>query len=49
VTNCFIRGSVVRYIHLPVEDVDTQLLQDAARRAARPTVGAPAAAAAAAQ
>lgn len=28
-------GSVVRYIHLPAADVDTQLLQDAARRAQR--------------
>jgi len=35
VRNIFIRGSVVRYIHLPVDHVDTQLLQDATRRAAR--------------
>jgi small nuclear ribonucleoprotein (snRNP)-like protein len=32
-TSCFIRGSVVRYIQLPAADIDTQLLQDAARRA----------------
>ncbi|CDW52157.1 LSM domain containing protein [Trichuris trichiura] len=30
--NCFIRGSVVRYIHLPPEEVDTTLLQDATRK-----------------
>mmetsp|Transcript_16246 Transcript_16246/g.31462 ORF Transcript_16246/g.31462 Transcript_16246/m.31462 type:complete len:99 (+) Transcript_16246:322-618(+) len=29
---CFIRGSVVRYISLRKEDIDTSLLQDAARR-----------------
>jgi len=39
VTSCFVRGSVVRYIHLPKDKVDTQLLQDSARRAARPTFG----------
>ncbi|GMT03428.1 hypothetical protein PENTCL1PPCAC_25602, partial [Pristionchus entomophagus] len=32
VKNCFIRGSVVRYVHLPSEHVDTQLLQDATRK-----------------
>lgn len=32
VKNCFIRGSVVRYIQLPGDEVDTQLLQDAARK-----------------
>lgn len=32
--NCFIRGSVVRYIQIPHQDVDTELLQDAARREA---------------
>lgn len=32
--NCFIRGSVVRYIQIPAIDVDTELLQDAARREA---------------
>ena len=32
--NCFIRGSVVRYVQLPADEVDTQLLQDAARKEA---------------
>ena len=32
--NCFIRGSVVRYIQIPKEEVDTELLQDAARKEA---------------
>lgn len=32
VKNCFIRGSVVRYVQLPSDEVDTQLLQDAARK-----------------
>lgn len=32
VKNCFIRGSVVRYVQLPPESVDTQLLEDATRR-----------------
>ncbi|XP_023020879.2 U6 snRNA-associated Sm-like protein LSm2 [Leptinotarsa decemlineata] len=32
VKNCFIRGSVVRYVQLPADEVDTQLLQDAARK-----------------
>lgn len=32
VKNCFIRGSVVRYVTLPSEHVDTQLLEDATRR-----------------
>ncbi|XP_055466320.1 U6 snRNA-associated Sm-like protein LSm2, partial [Psammomys obesus] len=27
VKNCFIRGSVVRYVQLPADEVDTQLLQ----------------------
>lgn len=35
VKNCFIRGSTVRYVQLPKEAVDTQLLQDATRRAAQ--------------
>mmetsp|Transcript_29617 Transcript_29617/g.40902 ORF Transcript_29617/g.40902 Transcript_29617/m.40902 type:complete len:97 (-) Transcript_29617:164-454(-) len=35
VKNCFIRGSVVRYVHLPPSEVDTQLLQDSARIEAR--------------
>lgn len=30
--NCFIRGSVVRYIQIPPNEVDTELLQDAARK-----------------
>mmetsp|Transcript_11804 Transcript_11804/g.14718 ORF Transcript_11804/g.14718 Transcript_11804/m.14718 type:complete len:98 (+) Transcript_11804:185-478(+) len=30
--NCFIRGSVVRYIQIPKGEVDTELLQDAARK-----------------
>ena len=30
--NCFIRGSVVRYIQIPASEVDTQLLQDATRK-----------------
>mmetsp|Transcript_6497 Transcript_6497/g.14201 ORF Transcript_6497/g.14201 Transcript_6497/m.14201 type:complete len:101 (-) Transcript_6497:180-482(-) len=30
--NCFIRGSVVRYIQIPPSEVDTELLQDAARK-----------------
>ncbi|CAF0791267.1 unnamed protein product [Didymodactylos carnosus] len=32
VKHCFIRGSVIRYIQLPPDDVDTQLLQEAARK-----------------
>lgn len=34
VRNVFIRGSTVRYVHLHKESVDTNLLQDAARREA---------------
>ncbi|KAI9179339.1 uncharacterized protein BJ171DRAFT_515203 [Polychytrium aggregatum] len=34
VRNCFIRGSVVRYVQLPSPSVDTALLQDATRREA---------------
>lgn len=30
--NCFIRGSVVRYIHLPAKEVDVEILHDATRR-----------------
>ncbi|KAJ2784722.1 U6 snRNA-associated Sm-like protein LSm2 [Coemansia javaensis] len=41
VKNCFIRGSVVRYVQLSPATVDTALLQDAARREAQP-VAAPA-------
>ena len=32
VKNCFIRGSVVRYVQLPSQAMDTQLLEDATRR-----------------
>eukprot|EP01033_Poteriospumella_lacustris_P018565 gene18565-13369_t len=30
--NCFIRGSVIRYIHIASSQVDVELLQDAARK-----------------
>mmetsp|Transcript_876 Transcript_876/g.1944 ORF Transcript_876/g.1944 Transcript_876/m.1944 type:complete len:94 (-) Transcript_876:6-287(-) len=30
--NCFIRGNSVRYIQIPASEVDTELLQDAARK-----------------
>jgi len=30
--NIFIRGSVIRYMHLPKDDIDTDILQDATRR-----------------
>ena len=33
--NCFIRGSVVRYVQIPADAVDTQLLEDATRRGPR--------------
>ncbi|KAJ3129094.1 U6 snRNA-associated Sm-like protein LSm2 [Physocladia obscura] len=32
VKNCFIRGSVIRYVQLPAAAIDTELLQDATRR-----------------
>jgi len=32
VKNVFIRGSVVRYVHLPAAAVDVPLLEDATRR-----------------
>ncbi len=35
VKNCFVRGSTVRYIHIPKELVDVELLQDATRLEAR--------------
>ncbi|ORY79837.1 hypothetical protein BCR37DRAFT_381277 [Protomyces lactucae-debilis] len=35
VKNVFIRGSVVRYIHLASANVDTALLEDATRREAQ--------------
>ncbi|KAF8588632.1 U6 snRNA-associated Sm-like protein LSm2 [Ramaria rubella] len=34
VKNCFIRGSVVRYVQLPAKAMDTNLLEDATRREA---------------
>ncbi|KAN0061195.1 U6 snRNA-associated Sm-like protein LSm2 [Thecaphora frezii] len=34
VKSAFIRGSVVRYVHIPASAVDTQLLEDATRREA---------------
>jgi U6 snRNA-associated Sm-like protein LSm2 len=34
VKNCFIRGSVVRYVQLPASGIDVQLLEDATRREA---------------
>ncbi|KAL7554064.1 hypothetical protein ACHAWF_017453 [Thalassiosira exigua] len=37
--NCFIRGSVVRYVQINPGDVDTELLQDATRKANMPIVG----------
>lgn len=37
VKNVFIRGSVVRYIHLPASNVDVPLLEDATRREAAST------------
>ncbi|GMF05205.1 unnamed protein product [Ambrosiozyma monospora] len=39
VRSLFIRGSMIRYIHLNPVDVDTSLLQDAARREAIATAG----------
>nr|WJH19438.1 U6 snRNA-associated Sm-like protein LSm2 [Euglena gracilis] len=32
VRNCFVRGSVIRYVQLPANDVETDLLQDATRK-----------------
>merc|ERR1711990_70179 len=34
VKNCFIRGSVVRYVRLPKADIDFDLLQDSTRKEA---------------
>ncbi len=34
VKSLFVRGGVVRYVHLPADAVDTELLQDAARKEA---------------
>ncbi|KAI9048086.1 hypothetical protein LZ554_007882 [Drepanopeziza brunnea f. sp. 'monogermtubi'] len=39
VKNVFIRGSVVRYVHLPGSAVDTALLEDATRREAANQAG----------
>jgi len=41
VKNVFIRGSVVRYVHLPAAAVDTALLEDATRREASQTTAKP--------
>ena len=35
VRNCFVRGSVVRYVQLPPSSIDTELLHDATRREIR--------------
>ena len=35
VRNCFVRGSVVRYVQLPKDSVDVDILHDATRREAR--------------
>ncbi|KAI9632456.1 uncharacterized protein MKK02DRAFT_40759 [Dioszegia hungarica] len=35
VKNCFIRGSVVRYVRMQARNVDTTLLEDATRREAK--------------
>ncbi|CAB3397323.1 unnamed protein product [Caenorhabditis bovis] len=32
VKTCFIRGSVVRYVQLPAEEIDTQLLAESCRK-----------------
>jgi U6 snRNA-associated Sm-like protein LSm2 len=32
IKSCFIRGSVLRYVHLPKNEVQVDLLQDATRR-----------------
>ena len=37
VKNVFIRGSVVRYVHLPASGVDIPLLEDATRRGESPS------------
>ncbi|XXG94738.1 DNA cross-link repair protein PSO2/SNM1 [Hypoxylon texense] len=39
VKNVFIRGSVVRYVHLPANAVDVPLLEDATRREAAQQAG----------
>jgi U6 snRNA-associated Sm-like protein LSm2 len=35
--SCFVRGSVVRYVQIPPEHVDIELLQDATRKENAPT------------
>lgn len=35
VRNCFVRGSVVRYVQLPQSAVDTEILHESTRREAR--------------
>lgn len=37
VKNCFIRGSVVRYVELPRDGVDVELLHEASRKEANKT------------
>ncbi|KAF8819612.1 putative U6 snRna-associated sm family protein Lsm2 [Cardiosporidium cionae] len=37
VKNCFVRGSVVRYVHLPPAEVDTEQLQNLCRKDSRAT------------
>lgn len=37
VKSAFIRGSVIRYVHIPASAVDTTLLEDATRRGERMT------------
>lgn len=37
--NCLIRGSVVRYVQINPGDVDTELLQDATRKANSTSAG----------
>jgi len=39
VKNCFIRGSVVRYVQLPKAEIDFEVLQDATRKAAAQSKG----------
>lgn len=34
VNTIFVRGTVIRYVHIPPAAVDTELLQDAARKEA---------------
>ncbi|KAI6661588.1 U6 snRNA-associated Sm-like protein LSm2 [Oopsacas minuta] len=34
IKNCFVRGSVIRYIHLPPSEVDPTSLQEATRKEA---------------